>query len=170
MDEATSTRIDAEQLNNSTIQALVLANIVDGALQKYGEAFNVGIDLTNMSNLNRLTIINDTETEDPNKHSTPNDTVKQQQMNLVNFSSYESALGFSTAALDKYKNEISTVSPLISEENNNTTTQNYLKKLDNGLIELNNSIKNKENTVNVMEIVHTQIHPNLQILFNLKLE
>jgi hypothetical protein len=89
-------------------------------------------------------------------------------MSIVNFSSYESALGFSNNALDKYYNEISTVSPPLSEENNNTTTQNYLKKLENGLLELNNAIKNKENAMKVMEIVHTQIHPNLQILFNLK--
>ena len=57
----------------------------------------------------------------------------------------------------------------MSEENNTTNSQNYLKKLENGLIEFNNAIKNKENPIKVMEIVHTQIHPNLQILFNLKI-
>jgi hypothetical protein len=41
LEEATSTRIDEEQLNNSTIQALVFANIIDTALQNYGDAFNV---------------------------------------------------------------------------------------------------------------------------------
>lgn len=168
LDEAVSTRIDEEQLNNSTIQALVLANIVDAALQNYGDAFNIGIDLTNMSNLNRSIVSNDSETQDHNNHSSSNDTITTQQMSIVNFSSYESALGSSNNALDKYYNEISTVSPPLSEENNNTTTQNYLKKLENGLIELNNVIKNKENAMKVMEIVHTQIHPNLQILFNLK--
>ena len=53
LEEAISTRIDVEQLNNSTIQALVLASIVDTALQNYGDAYNVGFDLTNMSNLNQ---------------------------------------------------------------------------------------------------------------------
>ncbi|HEX2407085.1 MAG TPA: hypothetical protein VHJ38_07730 [Nitrososphaeraceae archaeon] len=169
LEEAITTRIDEEQLNNSTIQALVLANIVDAALQKYGDAFNVGIDLTNMSNLNRSMVQNDTKTQDHNNHSSSNDTVNQQQMSIVNFSSYESVLGFSNNALDKYYNEISTISPPLSE-NNTTTGQNYLKKLENGLVELNNAIKNKENAMKVMEIVHTQIHPNLQILFNLKLK
>jgi len=152
LEEAISTRIDEEQLNNSTIQALVFASIVDTALQNYGDAFNVGIDLTNMSNIHKLASIDDTVS----------------QSGLLNFSNYESALGFSQNALDKYYNEISAVSTPLSE-NNTTTSQNYIKKLENGLLELNNAIKNKENAMKVMEIVNTQIHPNLQVLFNLKL-
>jgi len=69
--------------------------------------------------------------------------------------------------LDKFYNERFAISSPLSEENN-TTNQNYVK-LKNGLVELNNSIKNKEKAMKVMEIVHTKIHPNLQILFNLKL-
>jgi len=69
--------------------------------------------------------------------------------------------------LDKFYNERFAISPPLSEENN-TTNQNYVK-LKNGLVELNNSIKNKEKAMKVMKIVHTKIHPNLQILFNLKL-
>ena len=37
--------------NNSTVQALVVANIVDEILRKYGDAYNVDYDLTNMSNM-----------------------------------------------------------------------------------------------------------------------
>ena len=45
---------EEEQLtndDNSTVQALVVANIADEILRKYGEAYNVGYDLTNMSNM-----------------------------------------------------------------------------------------------------------------------
>ena len=70
--------------------------------------------------------------------------------------------------LDKFYNERFAISPPLSEENN-TTNQNYVK-LKNGLVELNNSIKNKEKAMKVMEIVHTKIHPNLQAAFNLKLK
>ena len=51
--EAITTRIDEEQLNNSTIQALVFANIVDTALHNYGDAFNLDIDLTDIANINK---------------------------------------------------------------------------------------------------------------------
>jgi hypothetical protein len=167
LEEAISTRIDEEQLNNSTIQALVLANIVDTALQNYGDAYNVGIDLTNMSNMIKDTTTNDTTTNGHIKHGSTNVSMHS---NIVNSTNYESALGFSNNALDKYYNEISTSSPQLSEENNNNiTSQNYLEKLENELIEFNNAIKNKDNPIKVMKIVHTQIHPNLQILFNLKI-
>ena len=72
-------------------------------------------------------------------------------------------MSFSDYTLKKFNSEIKT-----SVTENNTETQNSLKKLEDGLLELNTAIKNKENPMKVMEIVHTKIHPNLQILFNLK--
>ena len=168
LDEAISARIDVEQVNNSTIQALVLASIVDTALQNYGDAYHVGFDLTNMSNLNKETSTNETTTT--NGHTDHTSTNTSIHSDIVNHTNYESALAFSNTALEKYKNDIATDSLPISEENNTINSQNYLKKLENGLTEFNNAIKNKENPMKVMEIVHTQIHPNLQILFNLKIE
>jgi hypothetical protein len=172
LDEAISARIDVEQVNNSTIQALVLASIVDTALQNYGDAYHVGFDLTNMSNLNKETSTNETTvattTNGHTDHASTNTSIL---FNLVNLTNYESALAFSNNPLEKFYNDISTASLPLSEENNNTTnSQTYLKKLENGLTEFNNAIKNKENPIKVMEIVHTQIHPNLQILFNLKID
>lgn len=168
LDEAISARIDVEQVNNSTIQALVLASIVDTALQNYGDAYHVGFDLTNMSNLNKETSTNETTTT--NGHTDHTSTNTSIHSDIVNHTNYESALAFSNTALEKYKNDIATDSLPISEENNTINSQNYLKNLENGLTEFNNAIKNKENPMKVMEIVHTQIHPNLQILFNLKIE
>lgn len=173
LEEAITTRIDEEQVNNSTIQALVLANIVDASLQNYGDAFNVGIDLTNMSNMMMMrdtTIINDdTTTNERTNHMSNDDTITNS--NIVNFTNYESALAFSNSTLDKFHNEIKPSIQAQSQtgEESNTTNETYLGKLENGLVELNNAIKNKENAMKVMEIVHTQIHPNLQILFNLKI-
>jgi hypothetical protein len=160
LEEATSVRIDQEQLNNSTIQALVFANIVNSALQSYGTAFNIGIDLTNMSNLHTKSMENNTLHKEGNNHEFQNVSHKTI---IDNFSSYESAISFSDYTLKKFKNEIKT-----SVTENNTTTQNYLKKLEDGLLELKTVIKNKDSPLKAMEIVHTKIHPNLQILFNLK--
>lgn len=160
LEEATSVRIDQEQLNNSTIQALVFANIVNSALQSYGTAFNIGIDLTNMSNMHTKSMENNTLHKEGNNHEFQNVSHKTI---IENFSSYESAISFSDYTLKKFKNEIQT-----SVTENNTTTQNYLKKLEDGLLELNTVIKNKDSPMKAMEIVHSKIHPNLQILFNLK--
>jgi len=159
LDESVSVRIDDDQLNNSTIQALVFADIVNTALQSYGSSFGIGIDLTNMSNLN--TTSNENNTLD-NKHSNHELQNITDQMNIVNFFSYESALSFADYALKKFNSEIKISIP------NNNKTQNYLKQLENGLLEFNTAITNKENPMKVMEVVHTKIQPNVQILFNLK--
>lgn len=169
LEEAITARIDVEQVNNSTIQALVLASIVDTALQNYGDAYNVGFDLTNISNLNKETSTNETTATTTNEHTDHTSTNTSIHSNLVNLTNYESALAFSNDALEKYKNDISTASLPLSEEKNTTNSQTYIEKLENGLTEFNNAIRNKENPIKVMEIVHTQIHPNLQILFNLKI-
>ena len=160
LEEATSVRIDQEQLNNSTIQALVFANIVNSALQSYGTAFNIGIDLTNMSNMHPQSMENNTLHKEGNNQEFQN---VSHRMDIVNSSSYESAVSFSDYTLKKFNNEIKT---FVRE--NNTEAQNYLKKFEDGLLELNTAIKNKDSPMKVMEIVHTKIHPNLQILFNLK--
>src|SRR5215208_1088448 len=165
LDEAVSVRIDDDQLNNSTIQALVFADIVNNALQSYGSAFDIGIDLTNISNLNTTSNVNEKNTVD-NKHSNHELQNITDQMNIVNFSSYESALSFANYALKKFNSEVKTSIP----NNNNNKTQNYLEQLEKGLLEFNTAIKNKENPMKVMKIVHTKIHPNLQIVFNLKSE
>jgi hypothetical protein len=162
LDEAVSVRIDDDQLNNSTIHALVFADIVNNALQSYGSAFDIGIDLTDISNLNTTSNENNTVDNKHSNHGLQNITDK---MNIVNFSSYESALSFADYALKKFNSEIKTSIP-----NNNNKTQNYLEQLENGLLEFNTAIKNKENPMKVMKIVHTKIHPNLQIVFNLKLK
>jgi hypothetical protein len=47
---------EALNSNNSTIHALVVANIVDQILREYGEAFDIGYDLTNMSNIMMMPI------------------------------------------------------------------------------------------------------------------
>jgi hypothetical protein len=166
LEEATSVRIDQDQLNNSTIQALVFANLVNSALQSYGTAFNIGIDLTNMSNMHaeeEQSMENNSLPKEVNNHELKN--VTNNTMNIVNSSSYESAVSFADYTLKKFNSKIKT-----SVTENNTETQNYVKKLEDGVIELNTSIKNKDSPMKVMEIVHTKIHPNLQILFNLKLK
>ena len=44
----------------------------------------------------------------------------------------------------------------------------YMNKLGEGLADLKDYIYNKTAPIKVMEIVHMQIHPNLQTTFNLK--
>ncbi|MGH9952269.1 MAG: hypothetical protein ACRD5J_11610, partial [Nitrososphaeraceae archaeon] len=49
LDEIVSARIDPDQLNNSTTQALRMVELVDKLLTNYGDAYAIGFDMTNIS-------------------------------------------------------------------------------------------------------------------------
>jgi hypothetical protein len=49
LDETLTARIDADVLDNSTIRAMAMLDILDGILNGYGNAYAVGFDMTNMS-------------------------------------------------------------------------------------------------------------------------
>jgi hypothetical protein len=50
------------------------------------------------------------------------------------------------------------------------TTAAFITNLENGLTQLNNSIRNKASPMDIMMIGHTQVHPNLMEAFNLELQ
>ena len=52
----------------------------------------------------------------------------------------------------------------------NKDNEYAMNKLGEGLADLKDYIYNKAAPIKVMEIVHMQIHPNLQTAFNLKLK
>ena len=49
LDETLTARINADVLDNSTIRAMAMLDILDGILNGYGNAYAVGFDMTNMS-------------------------------------------------------------------------------------------------------------------------
>ncbi len=65
--EALSVRLTKDQINNSTIQALALANIINKIDRRYSNAFGVGYD-NDMSN----TPISDTAMSDKNMSNNMN--------------------------------------------------------------------------------------------------
>jgi hypothetical protein len=138
---------EEEQLSNynSTVQALVIANVADEILRKYGNAYDIDFDLTDMSNMPS----NDLENSDYN------------ELILVNIWDYQSAQALATKAQDIFKTELKPIAPEISAA--------FDINLENGLTQLKNSIKNKASPMDIMMVVHTQIHPNLLEAFNLRL-
>src|ERR687891_252129 len=78
---------------------------------------------------------------------------------LVDMTDYQSAQALATKAQEIFNNELKSTAP------NNSSA--FITNLENGLRQLNGSIKNKVSPVEIMTIVHTQIHPNLLEIFNL---
>jgi hypothetical protein len=192
------------QMNNqiTKLEALALANVIDGVLVNYGNAYDVGFDMTNMSNMamignnnsqgstvmnnsvtgNGSTVMNNSVTGNNSgassssmtmhsMNSSSNSMMMQQgsEMNkgdsLVNMSDYQSAQALSTKAMEIFNNKLKLAT--VNDDNKNITA--YISNLENGLAQLNDSISKKASPMDIMMIVHTQIHPNLLQAFNLEL-
>jgi hypothetical protein len=168
---------------NGTIQSLAFADLVDSILINYGNAYAVDFDMTNMSNMvtmgnnsSSMTMdgIVDNNSNNANSNSSMNmDSMdmsssmmvnmnsKGRNYSLVDITDYQSAQALATKAQDIFKTELKPIAPRNSSA--------IVINLENGLMQLNDSIKNKASPMNAMMIVHTQIHPNLLKAFNLKL-
>ena len=176
-----------EELDQTTkIQALAFANLIDGVLINYGNAYRVGFDMTNMSN---MAMIGNNSIPGPMAMNNPatgsNSGASNMNMNsmnrssnnmtehggemntgysLVNVSDYQSANALATKAFEVFNAKLKHTTM-----SNNKNVTAYVTNLENGLTQLNDSIAKKASPLDVMMIVHTQIHPNLLEAFNLEL-
>lgn len=143
LDEAVTARINPEQLDNSTTQVLRIIEIIDRVLGNYGDAFAIGFDMTNMSNL-----ITDNRGNGSNSLSS---------MRLINVTDYHTAQALGVKAHEIFNAQLS---------NSSSNTQS-LDNIASALQELVNTIDNKGTPIDVMMIVHTRIHPNFLTAFDL---
>src|SRR5215213_3614703 len=156
-----------EQINNinSTVQALILANVVDDILRNYGDGLEIDFDLTNMSNLVMPNVSRSAMMmADENMKNSSMIREKSNYNNniIVNLADYQTAQALSDKALQIFNKELKPIAAT-----SNITT--FIVKLENGLIQLRDALNNNAAPMDMMMIVHTQIHPNLQKAFNLQL-
>jgi len=174
---------------NTKLEALALANVIDGMLINYGNAYHVGFDMTNMSNMvmignssspgsmvmNNPATGNNSGPSNMNMQSmntsfnnmTTTQVVSEKNMgySLVNMSDYQSAQALATKASEIFNTKLKHM----TMSNNNKNVTAFVTSLENGLTQLNDSISKKASPLDIMMIVHTQIHPNLLEAFNLQL-
>src|SRR5918995_2035670 len=143
--EAITTRLDQEQRENSTIRTLALANLVDSILRNYGSAYAVGFDMTNISKMEGMMGKTGSNISDMGlTNMSPSSLMTRNEINrnysLVN------------AAQEKLESERA-LAP--------SSVTGSISQLEDNLMRLSESIRNRTSPMNVMMIVHTQIHPNL---------
>jgi hypothetical protein len=175
--EKADNRID----RNTTIQPLAFADLVDSLLINYGNAYAVDFDMTNMSNMAMMSgnsssmvmsgLVNNSINNSNSSMNMDSMNMSSSTMNmdsnmnrnysLVDITDYQSAQALVTKAQEIFNTEFKLIAP--------GNTSIFITNLENGITQLNNSIKNKASPMDVMMIVHTQIHPNLLEAFNLKL-
>ncbi len=165
--------IDSNQFYNNTIIALVVANLADEVLRDYGHTFGVpsnimlSMNFSNIININSQNKTSDTANmSNHNNHTIQqkNGTFGDGDATIADEPSYLSALEHSDRMIQLYNNDL-----------NSTSVESiYINKaksdLGNALYELEKAIELKEDPYKIMEIVHGNVHPNLQIAFNLTLK
>lgn len=181
-----------ERDQNTKIQALAFANVIDEVLINYGKAYHVGFDMTNMSNM-VMTGNNNNNNSSPSSIAMSNSvtgnnsgtsnmnmpsmntlsntmTMTEQEgeknmgYSLSNISDYQSAQGLAAKAFELFDTKLKQTTP---NDNKNVTA--FVTNLENGLTHLNDSIEKKDSPLDIMMVVHTQIHPNLFEAFDLQL-
>jgi hypothetical protein len=166
---------DAMNSPNGTIHALVVANLVDDALREYGKAFDLDYDLTNMSNMNTMPLMPMSSPDSsPGFQSLNMSTFAYQTSNMstdnldsiVNFGHYQSAQQLSRKAYQIFNSQLR---PL-SASSNNMDIDTTLPKLEQSLVSLESLVNKKAEAKDIMMLVHGQLHPSLQLAFDLKLK
>ena len=153
--EAVTVRIEKDQLNNATIQALAFANDINKILDEYTAAFmkdgavnasNMKIGMSSM-NMNQ-------------NHSIDNmKSNSSSEQDIKNLGAYQRASALTDIATDRFNAEL--------KEKSNATSA--IQGVVMGLEQLKISVQNKSPLSSVINIVHGQIQPNLQTAFNLQL-
>lgn len=159
---------DALDTHNSTIHALVVANIVDQILREYGDAFDIRYDLTNMSNM-LITEMSGGTSNSPRSGSVNNTNVstnsnyQNNKLQVVNIADYQSAQKLSEKAskiLGSY---------LLFLPSSNNADIVIVAKLEESMANLKYLVDSKAPAQKLMMLVHEQIHPILQSAYSLKL-
>lgn len=171
-------QIYENEKTNTTSLALVTANIVDEVLRKYGTAFDIGYDLTNMSNMGGMkmsnmssgggssmnmttfqTSANNNTLERHSNMSMP--TMTGNNLEIVSIQDYETSQVLADVVNELFEDDLRPRTS-VSETIN-------IDKLEKNLKQLDQAILNKASPEALMGIVHVQIHPTLQQVYELEL-
>lgn len=171
-------QIYQNEKTNTTSLALVTANIVDEVLRKYGTAFDIGYDLTNMSNMGGMKMSNMSsgggssmnmttfQTSSNNnmleRHSNMSmPTMTGNNLEIVSIQDYETSQVLVDVVNELFEDDLRPRSS-VSETIN-------IDKLEKNLKQLDQAILNRASPEALMGIVHVQIHPTLQQVYELEL-
>jgi hypothetical protein len=172
---------DKKDDDNTKLHSLRVAELVDMVLRNYGNAYAVSFDMTNMSNMatvdgNSTMSMSSSMTDDNNSdlridqmNNTHSSAMVKGGNNMsknhspINVAEYQSAQALSAKALEVFNNELKPRTP----DNDSTVS---ISNLENGLIQLNHSVRDKASPMDIMMVVHTQIHPSLLEAFSIPLK
>jgi hypothetical protein len=177
---------EAQNSKNVTVQALVVANIVDEILRDYGRTLDIQYDLTNMSNMNmnmnmqnmsnmKMQSMSNLDSlissplscssNEPFHSDVEGKENNNNHTNIINFDNYQSAQKLSESVIQIFSNRLC---PLAESTNNANKTA--VIRIHDSLIDLKYLLNNKASAQDIMMLVHGNLHPSMQMAYNLKLK
>ena len=172
-------QIYENEKTNTTSLALVTANTVDEVLRKYGTAFDIGYDLTNMSNMDGMKISNmssggGTSMNMTTFQTSANNNTLERHSNMSMPTMTGNNLEIVSSIQDYETSQVlaDVVNELFEDDLRPRTSVSEIiniDKLEKNLKQLDQAILNKASPEALMGIVHVQIHPTLQQVYELKL-
>jgi hypothetical protein len=185
LSEAVTVRVESEQQNNATTWAMVLANLTNTILSKYGNATGAAFDLTDETNLSGI------EGEDaqvsgeginnsamPENRTTSNVTTStiivdeaayqtaQYLANNTVLQLFNDMLKPFTTAQQPQQQQLDNGTLSTSNENSNNATAG-IDELEKNLLQLRDNVNSKASPNEVMTIAHLKIYPMLMQLYGL---
>ena len=165
--------IDAQDLKNSTIQALNIANITDEILREYAIAYGIESAIAtsgSMGNMMNMSTMGSSIDSPPDSMVMEDNRIPSASR-IANISNYQNAQELASKALELFRDDLK---PL---ELPNTTRSfltadvrsSSVSGLEGGLSLLLNSIDDKKPYSDIMQIIHGPVHTNLFLAYDLKM-
>jgi hypothetical protein len=152
--ESVNVRIQNDQLKNVTVQALVFANDVNKISDEYTSAFK---EVNTSFNMDMHPTTDDMHSMKMDINSMSMSTNATKTEIVTDVAAYQRAGALTDIAIEKFNTELS----------GKSNTSSAMEQVVKGLDQLRLPIKNMESPVTVLETIHGEIQPNLQIAFNL---
>jgi hypothetical protein len=155
---------------NSTIQALILAEIANDISDNYGKAFGITVKSSTMTmspmamNDKEPSVVNNTMNSMMMKTMTvgKKSNHPMSSQTILNAADYQSAQALAIKAKLIFNKNLKPIAA------RNATDANL--ELEKDFDQLKNAIDNKAPIIDIMRIVHVQIHPLLITTYNLQLK
>ena len=151
LDEAISARVNKDAVNNSTNQALVLANIGNEIFYSYGQA--LGFPYPKLANMVATMKLNVNSNNNSSNNKIP---AMANKVNISNESQYQNAKAYVKQAQEIVSKYLK--SPASNNKNAAPDIQLQLNKV---ISQLKMTIDNKGSFSTVMHLIHIQLHPRL---------
>lgn len=162
--------VDSDKFYNNTIMAIVVANLADEVLRKYGAAFSVPSNIMLSMDFSKMINLTTSDSDSIGQNLITTSHASNHSTDLKTGSEFDSAADYynakeiSNRIVEIYESELR--GSETGTESNNTSPS----PLEKSLYELQREVTNVASPMKIMEIVHAKVHPNLQLAFNLTLK